>query len=532
MAETEFEPESTRLSVTERPPLLRAAGVTKRYGGITALRGVDLEIRAGEVHALMGENGAGKSTMAKIIAGVQVADEGVVEWEGRPVVFRSTPEARAAGIAIVLQELNLAPDLSIAENIFLTHGTAYKGGWWLNRASIQRRTEELLDRLGWDVPIDPARRVADLSIAEQQMVEILRALSWDARLFVLDEPTAALSRHEIDVLFRLVRRLQAQGVSFLLVTHRLDEVFALADRITVYRDGANTGTFVTAQTGEAQLIRAMVGRDLGDFFGMRNRRPPGGTVLEVKRLSRGRRVRECSLTVRRGEVVGVAGLVGAGRTELIRAIFGADRADRGEVTLRGKAGLLRSPGHAIDERTAMVPEDRKAHGLLVDLPIDQNITLAGLTSRRGFWLRPKAERAVIEEMTRRLRIKAADPGRPAGSLSGGNQQKVVLAKWLSIDPDLLILDEPTRGIDIGTKYEIYKLIDELAAQGKAILLVSSELPEILALADRILVMKDGALVAEMDHAEATEERILAHAAQDATAGAPLTLLDPIALEVG
>jgi rhamnose transport system ATP-binding protein len=486
-----------------RDPLLRATGIVKRYGGIDALRGVDLEI-----HALMGENGAGKSTMAKIVAGVTQPDAGSIEWQGRPVVFRDTTDAVREGITIVLQELSLIPDLSIAENIFLVHKDAYRGGVWLDRATIRRRTRELFDALGWELPVDPDRKIADLTVAEQQMVEILRALSREARLFILDEPTATLSPHEVDVLFGLIRRLRAQGASFLVVTHRLAEVFALSDRITVYRDGAMSGQFETARTTQAELIRAMVGRDLGDLFAMRHRGEPGEPMLVASHLSRGRAVRDASFEVRRGEIVGIAGLVGSGRTELVRCIFGADRADKGEVTVNGKIGLLRSPIAAIAEGQAMAPEDRKAQGLLVEMPIGQNIELADLAAHGGFWLRPRRSAAKARAMVDELRIKAPRLWQPAGSLSGGNQQKVVLAKWLTIDPDLLILDEPTRGIDIGAKFELYKLIDRLAGEGKAVLLVSSELPEILALSDRVLVMRDGAIVARLTHAEASEEAIL------------------------
>jgi ABC-type sugar transport system ATPase subunit len=491
-----------------RDALLRATGIVKRYGGIDALRGVDLTIADGEIHALMGENGAGKSTMAKIIAGVTQPDGGAIEWRGRSVAFRDTTDAVREGITIVLQELSLIPDLSIAENIFLVHKDAYRGGVWLDRATIRRRTRELFDSLGWELPVDPDRKIADLTVAEQQMVEILRALSRDARLFILDEPTATLSPHEVDVLFGLIRRLRDQGAAFLVVTHRLEEVFALSDRITVYRDGAMSGEFDTTRTTQPELIRAMVGRDLGDLFEIRHRGESSEPMLSVRNLGRGRAVRGATFEVRRGEIVGVAGLVGSGRTELVRCIFGADRADTGEVTVNGRIGLLRSPFAAIAEGQAMAPEDRKAHGLLVDMPIGQNIELADLAARGGFWLRPRRSAAKARAMVADLRIKAPRLWQPAGSLSGGNQQKIVLAKWLAIDPDLLILDEPTRGIDIGTKFELYKLIDRLAAAGKAVLLVSSELPEILALSDRVLVMRDGEIVGRLDHGEASEEAIL------------------------
>ena len=371
--------------------LLRAHSITKHYGGIDALTAVDLEIRAGEVMALMGENGAGKSTMAKIIAGVEQPDSGTLEWDGGPVAFRDTRDATRAGIAIVLQELSLIPDLSVAENIFLVHEDAYRGGWWLDRRNINRATHDLARRLGWDLPVDPDRKVSDLTVAEQQMVEILRALSLDARLVILDEPTASLSAHEVDVLFNLVRRLRAQGTSFLIVTHRLEEVFALSDRITVYRDGRMSGVFETVRTNQAELIRAMVGRDLGDLFQIRQRREPGEPVLSVRNLALGNRrhAPEASFTVRRGEIVGIAGLVGAGRTELVRTIFGADRAAQGDIELNGRAGLIRSPEQAINQSSAMVPEDRKAQGLHIDLPIADNIELADLAANGGFWLRPR-----------------------------------------------------------------------------------------------------------------------------------------------
>jgi ABC-type sugar transport system ATPase subunit len=496
--------------------LLRAHGITKHYGGIDALKAVDLEIRPGEVVALMGENGAGKSTMAKIIAGVEQPDSGTLEWDGATVTFRDTRDATRAGIAIVLQELSLIPDLSVSENIFLAHEDAYRGGWWLDRRTINRATLDLARRLGWELPVDPERKVSDLTVAEQQMVEILRALSLDARLVILDEPTATLSAHEVDVLFNLVRRLRAQGTSFLVVTHRLEEVFALSDRITVYRDGKLSGFFETAKTNQGELIRAMVGRDLGDLFQIRQRRELGEPVLTVRRLvlADRRTGPEVSFAVRRGEIVGIAGLVGAGRTELVRTIFGADRAARGDVELNGKAGLVRSPQQAVDQSTAMVPEDRKAQGLLIDLPIADNIELADLAANGGFWLRSRQMQRSVRRLQDELRIKAPRLWQSASSLSGGNQQKVVIAKWLAIDPDLLIMDEPTRGIDIGTKFELYKLIDGFAERGKGVLLVSSDLLELLALADRILVMRNGAIVAELNHEEATEEAILAHAVGD------------------
>lgn len=499
--------------------LLRAFDISKHYGGIDALKRVDLEISQGEVVALMGENGAGKSTMAKIIAGVERPDSGTIEWEGAEVAFRDTRDATRAGIAIVLQELSLIPDLSVAENIFLAQRGAYRGGWWLDRGAINQATFDLAIRLGWDLLIDPERKISDLTVAEQQMVEILRALSQNARLVILDEPTATLSSHEVDILFALVRRLRQGGTSFLLVTHRLNEVFALSDRITVYRDGELSGRFETAKTSQAALIRAMVGRDLGDIFQIRQRQEPGAPVLSVRGLALERGGPEASFAVRRGEIVGIAGLVGAGRSELVRALFGADRAAAGSVELNGKAGLMRSPQQAIDRKTAMVPEDRKGQGLLIEMPIAENIVLAELAAHGGFWLNPRRARQTARRLQGELQIKAPRLWQSASSLSGGNQQKIVIAKWLAIDPDLLILDEPTRGIDIGTKFELYRLIDAFAAQGKGVLLVSSELPEILALSDRVLVMRNGTIVAELSHEQATEEAILSYAVGESVGAA-------------
>jgi ABC-type sugar transport system ATPase subunit len=491
-------------------PLLRVTGLTKSYDGIAALKGVSLDVFPGEVLALVGENGAGKSTLAKIVAGVQLADGGTVELAGSRVAFHSTAEAQQAGVAIVLQEFNLIPHLSIAENIFLTHREAYKGGFWVDYAGMNARTEELLARLELDVHLDPRAKVMDLSVAEQQIVEIVKAVAVDARLLILDEPTATLSRQEVRKLFELVRRLQAQGVTLMFVSHKLEEIFELSTRVVVLRDGSKVKEAPTAQWTEKELIASMVGRDMGDLYSVRNRREPGEALLEVKHLCRGNRVHDCSLTLRRGEVVGLSGLVGAGRTELVRAIFGADKPDRGTVSVRGRVGWMRSPLAAIRHGMGMIPEDRKAHGLLVNLPIYQNITLAYLTVKSGFWISRRREQDMVATKVRELEIKVPGLRNPVGSLSGGNQQKAVIAKWLLTEPDIIVMDEPTRGIDIGAKFELYHLIDRLAQEGRAILLVSSELPEILALSDRILVMNQGEIVKELGHAEATEEIVMSH----------------------
>ena len=502
-----------------RDTLLRITNITKHFGGIQALKGIDLDIFGGEICALVGENGAGKSTLAKILAGVQTYDSGSLELHGEPVIFHSTSDAVQAGIAIVLQEFNLIPHLSIAENIFLTHRETYRGGFWLNRQAIRKSTRELFHQIGWELEVDPDRKVSELTVAEQQIVEIIKALSLNARLLILDEPTAALSQQEVDKLFHLVRHLHAQGTAIIFVTHKLDEIFALSERIIVLRDGIKTQDFVTSAITPDQLIRSMVGRDIGDLYQVRHRNPIGETVLDVKHLSRMGSFHDCSLDVKKGEIVGISGLVGAGRTELVRAIFGADRLEQGAITLKGEVGLMRSPVKAIQANMAMVPEDRKSHGLLVNLPIFQNMLLAYYALKKGIWLNAWVEQELAIQQVENLQIKTSQLRNRANSLSGGNQQKVVLAKWLLTKPDLLILDEPTRGIDIGAKFELYRLIDELAAGGTAILLVSSELPEILALSDRILVMNSGRIVSELSHAEASEEIILSHAARSSNSQA-------------
>ncbi|MDY0092776.1 MAG: sugar ABC transporter ATP-binding protein [Candidatus Vecturithrix sp.] len=493
--------------------LLRTRNITKHFGGIQALKGIDLEIFEGEICALVGENGAGKSTLAKIIAGVHAYDSGSLEFQAAPVVFHNTNEAVQAGIAIVLQEFNLIPHLSIAENIFLTHREAYRRGFWLNRRAIRQYTHKLFHQIGWELEVNPDRKVSDLTVAEKQIVEIIKAISLNARLLILDEPTAALSQQEVKKLFDLVRYLHTQGTTIMFVTHRLDEVFELSNRVIVLRDGVKTQDFVTAEISSEQLIRSMVGRDIGDLYKVRHRKPPGETVLKVQHLSRDNYFQDCSLEVKKGEIVGISGLVGAGRTEFVRAIFGADKADRGAVILRGNAGLMPSPAKAIRSNMAMVPEDRKLHGLLVNLSIYQNMLLAYYALKKGIWLHQKDEQQLTLEQVENLQIKTDQLRNRANSLSGGNQQKLVLAKWLLTQPTLLILDEPTRGIDIGAKFELYRLIDELASGGTAILLVSSELPEILALSDRILVMNSGSIVTELSHAEASEETILSYAAR-------------------
>jgi len=494
--------------------LLTIHDVRKNFGGIAALKGVSLEVRSGEILALVGENGAGKSTLAKIIAGVIGRDSGSVTLDGREVHFHSTTEAREAGVSIVLQEFNLIPDLSVAENVFLMAPQTFRAGFWLDRRSINRRTRDLIRQVRIDLNIDPTRKISSLTVAEQQLVEVLKAVSVRSRLLILDEPTATLTTQETAKLFALIRKLRSDGLTVIFVSHRIEEVFQISDRIVVFRDGEKVKEFITTETQQRELITAMVGRDIGSLYSIRKRSPPGEVVVEVSNLCRGNRVIDCSLRLRRGEIVGLSGLVGAGRTELVRTLFGADRADSGEVRIKGRVGIVRSPAESIHNGVAMVPEDRKNHGLLTELPIYQNITLSYHVHSRGFWISRGREMAMVDGKVKDLRIRIASSVKPVVSLSGGNQQKVVLAKWLLNEPDVLLLDEPTRGIDVGAKFEVYTLIDSLAARGVAILLVSSELPEIIALSDRILVMKAGRIVAEMDHRDASEERILSFCAQE------------------
>lgn len=498
-------------------PLLDAKGIEKSYGATRALAGVDLDIGQGEVLALVGENGAGKSTLGKILAGVTHADGGVILLEGREVSFRSTSEALEAGVAIVLQEFNLIPVMSVAENILLTRPEGYRWGWWRSRKSQLTLARTAIDALAMDFGINPETLVSELSVAQQQIVEIVRALSVDAKLFILDEPTAALGRREVIALLALIRRIKADGRSVIMVSHRLEEVFAVADRIIVLRDGAGRGEFDPATTSTEDLIRAMVGRELEkEMEHARSVREPGDTILSVTDLVLEPHGPACSLVVRRGEIVGIAGLVGSGRTELVRATFGADRASSGTVTINGNHELLRSPLSTVKSGGAFVPEDRKTQGLHTGLSIHDNIVLSELAKHGSFWLNLSKLRRQVAEKIQELNIRVGGAWQDAGVLSGGNQQKVVLAKCLLSNPDLLILDEPTRGIDVGARTEFYKIIDALVHGGMAILLVSSELPEVLALSDRILVMSRGAIVEELSRDEATEEKILAKTEAGAT----------------
>ena len=484
--------------------LLHAEGMHKRYGGVHALRGASLTIYPGEVHALMGENGSGKSTFLKILSGQIQADDGRIMFAGEPASFRNATDALRRGIATVTQETTLAPDLSIAENVFLGHRMARRGGfvdWRRTRA----RAKEALARLALDLdPATPARR---LRPDQQQMVEIARALSIDARVLILDEPTSSLTDDEVQALFAIVRRLGEDGVATIFVSHRINEVFSVADRVTVLRDGHTVGGGTAAELDRAQLIQLMVGRALEQVPEHEQAEAEGNAVLRVRGLTLPGLLEDVDLDVEPGEIVGLAGLVGAGRSELLESLFGLRRA-QGSVRVAGRDVAYRSPRHAIRDGVAFVPADRKLQGLVLEMTVRENLMMAA-TSRRARLRHPSSadELAAVERVIDSMRIRTPSPRALVSTLSGGNQQKVVLGKWLITEPKVLMLDEPTRGVDVGAKAEIYRLLFDAAASGIAILVSSSENPELLTLCDRIVVMFRGRVAATLTRENATEAMI-------------------------
>jgi len=478
-------------------------GISKRFGATQALDDVSLELLPGEIHALVGENGAGKSTLVKILGGVHQPDSGSILSDGQAISLEGPATARALGIAVVHQEPRLFPDLSVAENVFLGHAPVGRRG--IDWAGMRRAAHEVFEELG--VRMDVGAPVRGHSIADQQLIEIAKALSLESRVLILDEPTAALSAHEADRLFTIVRQLRDRGVAILFVSHRLDEVFALCDRVTVFRDGRHIITAPTAQLTTADLVRHMVGRAVSLF--PKAESSPGDILLEVRDLARGKAFRGVSFVVRAGEIVGFAGLVGAGRTEVARVLFGIDRADQGEIRLDGEPIRFRSPSDALHSGIAYLPEDRHRDGLVLDFPIAANVSLPILPRLfPRLLMRAGVERALARGLAERLQVRMTGVDQLVSALSGGNQQKVVLAKWLATKPRVLILDEPTRGIDIGAKVEVHRIISELAASGLGIILISSDLPEVLAMPDRILVFHEGRISGEFDHARADQERVM------------------------
>ncbi|WP_434316394.1 sugar ABC transporter ATP-binding protein [Leifsonia sp. P73] len=488
--------------------------VTKAFSGVVVLDAVDFDVRPGEVHALAGGNGAGKSTLMKILQGVYQADSGDILIDGAAARIDSIHSAKAAGIGMVFQEFSLVPSLTVARNISLGAEPLTRLGLIDERALIDQ-AHEVFARMG--VQVDPRAEVSRLGTAYWQLTEIAKALSQNARVLIMDEPTASLARHEAEALFDLIGRLKARGISVIYISHRMDEVYRIADRITVLRDGQRLFTAPLSAVTPEDIVEGIVGRRIEGGLSYQEREPveqDGPPLLEVRGLTAGDRVREVSFTVGRGEIVGLAGLMGSGRTELARALFGIDRADAGEVLVRGRQVALSSPRRAIAAGLALVPEDRREQGLVLDHSVRENLLLPLLDEvRRGPLISTAESRSLSASLIARLRIKVAHPNRPVRLLSGGNQQKVVIAKWLGTDPDVLILDEPTAGVDIGTKSEILDRVRDLAASGKAVIIISSEYPELLAVSDRILIIREGSVVRELPRRDVPDEETLELAVQ-------------------
>jgi galactofuranose transport system ATP-binding protein len=498
--------------------VLEASGITKRFPGVTALDDVRFTARAGEVHALMGENGAGKSTLIKVLTGVHARDSGEVLIEGRPIHPASPREAEAAGIATVYQEVNLIPDLSVAENICL--GRQPTRGGCIRWGAVRERARRALARLG--LALDVNRPLSACSIAVQQLVAVARALDVSARVLILDEPTSSLDEHEVAELFTVIRRLRADGMAVVFVTHFLDQVYAISDRITVLRNGRRFGEFAAADLPRLELVSAMLGRPAGELQAAQPAPPPanpsGAPVLSVRNFGRRHVVRPLDLQVGAGEVLGLAGLLGSGRTELARLLFGIDRADSGEVRVDGRVEVIRSPGASLRRGFGFTPEDRKAQAILPNLSVRENLIVARQV-RRGLWRRvPRAEQdRLVERFISALGIKTSGPEQLIKNLSGGNQQKVILARWLAIDPRLLILDEPTRGIDVGAQADLERLLAQLRVEGLALIFISSEVAELARNSQRIVILRDRAKVAELAGSAVSEAAVM-HAIADANRG--------------
>ena len=489
---------------------LRLTNISKSFAGVHALRDVRLELRSGEVHALLGENGAGKSTLVKVITGVHQPDKGEIYLDDRQIHLADPRAASALGISAIYQELSLFPDLDIAENIFAGRQPTRAGGL-LDWSKLYREAEKLLRAQGVHMNLKTKARY--LSIAQQQMIEVARALSVNSRILIMDEPTSALSLNEVAELFQIVRRLRENGTAILFISHRLEELFEIADRVTVLRDGAYVDTCTLTDVTQEELIRMMVGREVKELF-PKKQVQPGEVVLQVKHLTRRGAFQDVSFELHKGEILGMAGLVGAGRTEVSQALFGVAPADGGQIEIEGQRVRIINPRQAMKYGMVLVPEDRQHHGLVLPLDITDNITLPWLSrfSKQGWFAAGDARQAAHEAATQ-MEVKATTVWQKAQELSGGNQQKVVLAKWLATKPRILILDEPTRGIDIGTKAAVHHLMSDLASQGIAILMISSELPEVLGMSDRILVMHEGRVTGVFQRSEATQEKIMTAATQ-------------------
>jgi len=492
-------------TVAEAPAIFRLQNVTKHFGGVTAVEGVDFDLRPGEVHALVGENGAGKSTLMKIVHGLYEPDKGTLDVGGEAVEFSSPRDAEDAGIAMIPQELDLFPDLSVTENLFVGRHRPRTRWGTLDRNAMRAEARERLRSLGVD--LDVTTTVKRLSAANQQIVAIARALVGEAKAVVMDEPTASLTEREVQQLFRIISDLTSDGVGVVYISHRLDEIFTISDRITVLRDGHHITTAPANELDAEELVRLMVGRPLNELF-TRSPHSSGEVALEVHGLSRAGEFEDVDLVVHQGEIVGLSGLVGAGRSEVAQCIFGIRSPESGEIRVDGEDVRIHSPQAAMERGIFYVPEERRSQGLILPFSIKNNITLSILDRISRFGFVPRAERQTADRFAKNLSIRGAQMSDPVSRLSGGNQQKVVLAKSLAREPSILLLDEPTRGIDVGAKSEIYRLIDELAKEGKAILLISSELEEVLSMSDRVVVMREGEITGEFGRSEANQEVVM------------------------
>ncbi|WP_165472526.1 sugar ABC transporter ATP-binding protein [Escherichia coli] len=490
---------------------LQMKHITKRFPGVLALNDVQFSLRRGEVHALLGENGAGKSTLIKILSGVYQPDEGEIIFEDKPVSFSDPLSAQNVGITIIHQEFNLFPELTVEENIFIGREFCKKNRWRLDEKQQRQATIEILQKL--NLAIKPDTLVADLTVAQQQMVEIAKAISVNARILIMDEPTAALTETEIESLFRVTRLLKEQGTGIVYISHRLEELALIADRATVMRDGQYISTVDYECVKISDLIAMMVGRDLGNIYPRREALQQRIPVLEVNGLTRKGVLNDINFTLYRGEILGFAGLMGAGRTELARAIFGADSIDSGTLKLNGKETVIKDISDAIQQGISYLTEDRKKEGLALNLSVERNIMLGNYPEYSDRFGNVDSRRCqqTSEEQVKALRIKTPNLEQAALNLSGGNQQKIIIARWVCKDTDILIFDEPTRGIDVGAKLEIYELMNRLVAKGKSIIMISSELPEVLGMCDRILVMRSGRITGELSAKEATQEKIMQYA---------------------
>lgn len=497
-----------------REPAVEMRSISKGFNGVTVLNEVDFEVRAGEVHALAGGNGAGKSTLMKILQGVYQTDSGSILVGGKPVEITSIQDAKAAGIGMVFQEFSLVPSLTVAQNIFLGAEPQGRSGLIDDREAVRRAREVFTEM---EVEVDPRAHVSKLGTAYWQLTEIAKALAQNARVLIMDEPTASLARHETEALFDLVARLKNRGISIIYISHRMDEVYRIADRITILRDGRRLLTEPLSNVTPEQIVEGIVGKKIeGQLTYQQRERDPSSAspVLEARGLTCGKRVRDVSFTLHAGEILGLAGLMGSGRTELARVLFGIDSLESGEILIRGKKAVITSPRRAIDAGLALIPEDRRDQGLVLDHSVRDNLLLPLLDNiKRGPLLDAGAGRTLSSSLIKKFAVKVAHPNKPVRLLSGGNQQKVVLAKWLGTEPDVLILDEPTAGVDIGTKSEILDMIRELANAGKAVIVISSEYPELLAVSDRVLILRDGSITRELKRSEIADEESLQLAVQ-------------------